>query len=54
MKLMGMLICVLTRKHMRGKRVGQVPSVMAGKVVRDFQCPRCGGVWSREVKAKQE
>lgn len=37
MKLLGMLICAVTRKHKRGKCVSDLNGVRA------IQCPRCGG-----------
>ena len=60
MNILGRLICAMTRKHKRGKKVGAVLSgntmlingvqVAAGQGL--YECPRCFARWTRKVKIK--
>ena len=61
MKLWGKLICAVTRKHKRGKRVPltmaggtqYTPGMLSGAHIgmNVYECPRCGATWTRKVKA---
>ena len=42
--MIGWLICKITRKHKRGKRISE--NSVSGKVM--FECPRCKGTWLRK------
>jgi hypothetical protein len=51
--MIGKLICLIKRKHKRGKRVTDLPGIAASCAMGHelFRCPRCGATWSRKVKA---
>ena len=50
MTILGKLICAMTGKHKRGKRV--IPqSILEHVTVKVFECPRCGATWTRKVKS---
>ena len=45
--ILGKLICWITGKHKRGKRIEGSPAHLPS-----FRCPRCSAVWARKVKVK--
>lgn len=49
MNLIGRLICLVTRKHLRGKKTG-VSSALGVQ----FQCERCRAVWNRKASKRKE
>lgn len=44
--LLGKLVCLVTRKHKRGKRV----AAQCNQELKAFRCPRCGATWTRKVR----
>lgn len=55
MRLIGKLICAVTRKHKRGVRIGREDGDggygdTKFEAVNFFRCPRCGAQWSRKVR----
>lgn len=49
-EFLGRLICGVTRRHKRGKRLLMVTSTSTTPV-NTFACPRCGAQWTRKAKA---
>ena len=45
-RLIGMLVCKITKKHKRGKRTEGEPAFG----MHEFKCPRCGGLWYRKAR----
>jgi hypothetical protein len=50
MRLLGKLICLVTRKHRRGRRLTLV-TVTTATPLNWFECPRCGTQWFRKVRS---
>ena len=56
--MFGKLVCCITRKHKRGKRVTieKVPTDTIQAAIKKYGdayylgCPRCGAVWARPAK----
>ena len=53
--MVGKLICWVTRKHKRGKRLqlvdGNIPQLLPNATL--YECPRCHATWTRK-RAKKE
>ena len=54
MKLWGKLICAVTRKHRKGKRVPKDHRALLAENEVVYECPRCGARWTRKVKANAD
>lgn len=48
--MLGWLICKVTRKHKRGKRLKPTNALAASLQHQAFECPRCKATWVRKVR----
>ena len=52
--MFGKLICWVTRKHKRGKRVGMPVMAANGNFYQTYSCPRCHATGTRKWAKKEQ